>query len=216
MLEIKDYEVFGLERAIIASGLPMTTSNEPIYSKKRAEVLGNVPSGSGHDAYQKGVVVEARVKYPLYWTKQFQRYHFVDIVSSKSSMHRITKMNLDECFNKYTSKAIIEILKSEVAIYNWMVDNKVEYVYLDEKDIFRIDTPEKGKFEPYDKYKMFMRIISNCPSGLELEMEIVTNYLQLKTIYNQRRNHKLKEDWGSFCDWIETLPMFKELCLTNK
>ena len=37
------------------------------------------------------------------------------------------------------------------------------------------------------------------------------SYLQLKTIYFQRRNHKLKEDWVTFCDWCETLPMFKEL-----
>ena len=40
----------------------------------------------------------------------------------------------------------------------------------------------------------------------------MTNYQQLKTIYKQRRNHRLTE-WQEFCDWIETLPMFKELVL---
>ena len=52
-----------------------------------------------------------------------------------------------------------------------------------------------------------MKCISNCPLGLELWMGITTNYLQLKTIYQQRKNHKLKEDWGVFCDMIEKLPM---------
>ena len=32
------------------------------------------------------------------------------------------------------------------------------------------------------------------------------NYLQLKTIYKQRKNHKLKEDWGAICSMIEGLP----------
>ena len=34
----------------------------------------------------------------------------------------------------------------------------------------------------------------------------------LKTIYAQRKSHRLPE-WRDFCAWIETLPMFKELCL---
>ena len=39
---------------------------------------------------------------------------------------------------------------------------------------------------------------------------VSTNYLQLKTIYKQRKNHKLKEDWGAICTMIEELP-YKEL-----
>ena len=35
----------------------------------------------------------------------------------------------------------------------------------------------------------------------------------LKTIYNQRKSHKLKEDYGAFCGWIETLPYAKELII---
>jgi hypothetical protein len=46
------------------------------------------------------------------------------------------------------------------------------------------------------------KLVSNIPMGLELGAGIVTNYLQLKTIYKQRKNHKL-EEWHMFCDWIE-------------
>jgi hypothetical protein len=48
--------------------------------------------------------------------------------------------------------------------------------------------------------------------GYEMWMGISTNYLQLKTIYKQRRKHKL-EEWKYFCDWIETLPQAKELII---
>jgi len=216
MLEVKNYEVYGLERAVIASGLPMVTDKEPTLSTKRAMSLGCAQAGSGHDSFLKGITVVARIKYPLYISKQLQRYHFLDIVSSQSTMHRITKMDLDNCFNEYTSKAIIDIVKAEVDIYNWMIDNEVECIYLDENEVFRTTIPDNGKFEPYDRYKVFMRIISNCPCGLEMEMEIVTNYLQLKTIYSQRKHHKLKEDWGSFCDWIKGLPLLCDILEEKK
>lgn len=31
--------------------------------------------------------------------------------------------------------------------------------------------------------------------------------------YKQKKNHKLKEDWGEFCAWIESLPYAKELII---
>ena len=35
---------------------------------------------------------------------------------------------------------------------------------------------------------------------------------QLKTMYYQRRNHKLKE-WHTFCDWCLTLPHFTDFVI---
>lgn len=60
----------------------------------------------------------------------------------------------------------------------------------------------------------FQKLISNLPSGYLKWMGISTNYLQLKTIYSQRRTHKLN-DWQEFCDWVETLPM-SELIINKK
>ena len=48
-------------------------------------------------------------------------------------------------------------------------------------------------------------LIYECPVGLELTARVTTNYLQLRTIYTQRKNHKLQE-WRDFCAWVETLP----------
>ena len=51
------------------------------------------------------------------WTEG-ERYHWFDIVSSQSSMHRISKMNYDECFCTYVTdntKTEMERLKE---IYN--------------------------------------------------------------------------------------------------
>ena len=201
VLEISNTTVYNTLQAIEASGFPMQTG-VPIsgYGKempKRAYSLGQAEVGSGHDNYLSGILVSFDVKYPLYWSPEFQRYHFAQIVSSQSTMHRLTVVansdTFNESFNKYVDLSIIEIVKSLAKEYNALVEAKA-----DKEDI----------------YVAFMKLRSNLPSGYEMWMHCTTNYLQLKTIYKQRRNHKLKEDWGAFCDWIESLPMF--MALTQK
>ena len=51
------------------------------------------------------------------------------------------------------------------------------------------------------------------PRGLMYGARVSTNYMQLKTMYNQRKTHKLGE-WRKFCDWIEALP-FAEKFITS-
>jgi hypothetical protein len=96
-------------------------------------------------------------------------------------MHRLKDMDFGSCFSDYVDKEIIERLETI----------KQEY-----------------KADPSSEN--FHRLALSCPMGLEMWMGISTNYMQLKTIYKQRRSHKM-EDWQIFCDWIETLPMFMEL-----
>ena len=56
-------------------------------------------------------------------------------------------------------------------------------------------------------YLLFMDIIQNCPMGVELFVRVNTNYEQLAIIYNQRKFHKLKEDYDEFFKMIDTLPL---------
>lgn len=56
---------------------------------------------------------------------------------------------------------------------------------------------------------------TDLPSGFMLNMRITTSFLQLKTIWEQRHNHKLDE-WKDFCKFIENLSYFKEICLSKE
>ncbi|WP_297598158.1 hypothetical protein [uncultured Cetobacterium sp.] len=210
MLRIFNDRVYGLEESLIASGYPMVAESIEEWNEdysleekdyKRASKLGNVATGTGHDNFLKGIIVQFDVTYPNYWTPQFQRYHFADIVSSTSKMHRLTKMDLKKSCNEYVDDVVIENLNKWIEIFNSFEKDEKERV-IEEK--------------VYTKYEIYMKIISNCPMGLEQTMRVTTSYLQLKTIYLQRRYHKLKEDWGNFCDWCLTLPHFEEFCLNNK
>lgn len=203
MLEIKNTEVFGLERTILASGNSFaktdinTTSynNWPVSEKdiKRASKLGgSIECHQSHDSFLKGIIVQFDVRYPQYWSMEAQRYHWFDIVMSSSKMHRLVYLasqSNDEFkrqFNKYVDDDVILKCQNYARNYN----------SCESQD---------------EKYTQFMKLISNLPMGYELWMTISTNYLQLKTMYIQRKDHKLKEDWGVFCDWCLSLPMFSEL-----
>jgi len=208
MLKIFNTRVYGLEESVLAGGYPMRADEIGEWTEeelnltdkdmKRAAKLGTVPTGTGHDNFLKGVIVQFDVRYPNYWTPQFQRYSFHDIVSSNSKMHRLTKMEIKECCNKYVDDVVIENLQKWVDIFNTFEAGMTEV---------------EVEGTTYSKYETFMKVVSNCPLGFEQTMRVTSNYLQLKTIYLQRKHHKLKEDWGNFCEWCETLPHFKEFCL---
>jgi hypothetical protein len=53
-------------------------------------------------------------------------------------------------------------------------------------------------------------IMGDIPLNMRMGISFITNYLQLKTILLQREHHKNPE-WRAFCEWIMTLPHFKEL-----
>ena len=166
-------EVFGVEYAIKASGNPMRVSfnREELNEKdlNRAIKLGNTKPGEGHDNYLKGCVVEFDITAPLYWWKQAQRYHFFEYVSSQSTMHCLLKFDIGSQCVSETNKKIIEICN----------DLKEEYNNI----------PDENKEEKQSKWR---ELVASIPCGFCLGATMVTNYQQLKTMYLQRRFHKLK------------------------
>ena len=201
MLEITNWNVFELKESVIACRNAMRitppeyTEEEFKKSLPRAIALAKCGGGSGHSCWRSGVRVSFDIKYPNYISPELQRYHFLDIVTSSSKMHRLVNMDMDACFNKYVTKKSKDQMKELIKEYNEAKDsNKSKEVV----------------------YSAFMRVISNCPQGIELFMRCTTNYEQLATIYKQRKHHKLKEDYGAFCAFIESLPYAKELIICDK
>ena len=62
--------------------------------------------------------------------------------------------------------------------------------------------------------RYFKRIIQMLPSSYKQLRTVNTNYAELRNIYFQRENHRLKEEWQDvFCKWVESLPYAEELIL---
>lgn len=192
MVTIDNIKVYDLKECVIACRNAMRTT-PPEYTDEefdkalpRAIQLAKCGGGSGHSNFRKGIRVSFDIKYPNYFTPELQRYAFVDIVTSSSKMHKLVSMDMDACFNKYVVAQSKELMKRLIAQYN-----------------------------ECKSYENFMRVLSNCPLGVELFMRCSTNYEQLATIYRQRKSHRLKEDWGAFCEMIENLPYANELIICD-
>lgn len=227
MVEIKNTQVYNLREAVVASGNAMRLEPEEVNEEsfntalERCKRLSKLGGGTGHSNFRTGILVTFDLKYPQYFTKQLQRYHYVQYVSSTSMMHRITKMDFSKCCNKYVTNSMKRIENILIDFYNMFSANKEnDMVWSDVMKDYIVwldyefdDTLPVGLTHDEILYDVYMRIISNCPMGAELWVHCSTNYEQLATIYKQRKNHKLKEDWGEFCKWIESLPYAKELII---
>jgi hypothetical protein len=222
MLQIDNIRVYDLKESVIACRnamrleLPEYTDEEFEKSLERAKKLVQA-SKNGivkcHDNYLTGIRVSFDLKYTQYITKQFQRYHWFDYVSSTSLMHRLVKMDADKICNKYVSKECVEKLNKDIERYNRIAGNED---FTSETFELRDGTILKTTSKSDALYYAYMICISDCPMGAELVVRVSTNYKQLQTIYFQRKNHKLKEDWGAFCKFVEELPYAKELILGNE
>ena len=198
---VDNVKVYGLEESIKRAKYPMSTDINKLNSEltKGIKSLANSERGSGHDQWLTGVIVQFDLTFTVKVWTEAERYHFFDFVSSQSTMHRITRFNLDEAYSEYVDPRIIEIMKEKVDAYNALSD-------------YALSITDNVDAIIADKNRRYLEILYSNPCGFKLTAGMTTNYRQLKTIYHQRRMHRLPE-WREFCAWVETLPMFKELCL---
>lgn len=184
---VNNVKVFGLEDSVKASKYPMSVDTNSCSNEitQRVIALGKCERGTGHDQFLTGIVVQFDLTLSLKAWTEAQRYHFLDFVSSQSTMHKITKFGINNQCNPYVTREAVENLLVLIEQYN------------------ADPTPEH-----------YLSVLYNIPSGFELTARMTTNYRQLKTIYYQRRNHRLPE-WREFCSWIETLPHFREIVLQD-
>ena len=185
-IRITNAYCYDISSAIVASGYPMLTKVVPRDANesdvKRAVKLANTPAGSGHSNFLCGIRVSFDLTVPRYIWQEAQRYHWFDIVSSQSTMHKITQMELSsQEFTKDILPSCIHNLRDCVETYG---NDRSE--------------------------STFRYLKSSIPEGLLLTARISTNYQQLRTIYHQRKSHRLQE-WQQFCEWIQELPYGKEL-----
>ena len=204
---ITNLKVYDLEETLVASGYAMieeysvgkiwceqddiilaqnTNDLEDNKHYKRIMKLAKSPLNSGHCSALKGIVVNMDITFTNKAWIELQRYHFIDIITGMSTMHRISKFDLEAAFNEYTDSVIIERLK------------ELQQQYLETKD-----------------KEDYLKLLYSTPSGLLMTGRVTTNYLQLMTMWEQRHNHRLTE-WRCFCKELEEkLPLFKDLLIAN-
>lgn len=177
-MNIENVNVYGIENAFKRSKYPFAIDTNDVDSEytTRIKTLANCKIGTGHDNFLNGIIVQFDLTYSIKAWVELQRYHFIDFISSQSTMHCISKLDIRKCCNEYVTEATIKECE------------RLKSIYLIQPDI-----------------ENYLTLLYNIPTGFELTAGMTTNYRQLKTIYEQRKNHRLPE-WRKFCDWIKSLP----------
>ena len=193
---INNVHIYGMDNAFRGSKFSYAVDLNKITvdKTKTIETLAQSPTGSGHDNFLNGIIVQFDLTLTNKCWVEAQRYHFLDFISSQSTMHRITKFDLDQAYISYVDPRVVEIMKEKVAQYN------------QEAEWLKNETDSDKRAALVETMNThYLEILYTNPAGFRITAYMTTNYRQLKTIYHQRRNHRLPE-WQAFCDWVETLP----------
>lgn len=128
---VSNVQVYGLENSIRAAKFPMATDFDNLSTEKSrsTDSLGKAKIGSGHDNFLNGIIVQFDLTFSNKAWVEMQRYHFIDFISSGSTMHRITKFDLKEACNEYVDDRIIKILQEKVDEYNNGEKTSEKYLY---------------------------------------------------------------------------------------
>ena len=211
---VSNVRVYDLPESMVASGYPMRTDTEqrPINDKDMTRCQNLVSATKSGNMAHAQFLTGIRVNFDLTFSNkawvEAERYRFLEFVSSQSTMHCITKFDLNEQYNEYVDPRIIEIMREKVDIYNKLLSiiDRIKHCETENKNekIKMLERLEEIRKEKY------LEILYSNPAGFLLTARLTTNYRCLRNIYIQRKNHRLPE-WREFCKWIETLPYAEEL-----
>lgn len=148
-----------------------------------------IKAGNEHCKFLRQIQVWADFDMPLYWWSEFDTYKF-NTKNSCSTMHKLFNAEKEIELDDFVYS------KEDINTLNFIISelNSLRQKYLETKDFNYVI---RGK-----------RLL---PTSFKQKRTVNTNYAELMNIYNQRKNHRLKEEWQDvFCKWCEELPYFKQ------
>ena len=168
-------------------------------------------AGAEHAKFMRQIFVSVDITAPLYWWKEFDTYKVGTVANSTSTMHKLAAEpitmdkfefdNLDVVIDSYTSPHGGESIR--------IFEDYAE-------DIIDMCENLRLKFKETGDAVYWKALIQILPSAFLQTRTITMSYANLRNIYFQRKNHKLKE-WHQFCeDWLPTLPYAKQLILVGE
>lgn len=209
MLKVENTEVFGWEAAIRGMRNPMNSWDKSdslfVFNADIGENDLNLmkslsKAGNDHAKFLRMINVTVDITAPLYWWKEFDTYKVGTVANSCSTMHKIhdKEFSRDDFSSEHLSGIDIgggvgspyRLLQQTIRMLNECRD-----LYLQTKD-----------------KSYWWQMIQLLPSSYNQKRTVQLNYQVLKSMYFARRNHKLDE-WHTLCEWMESLPYFKEIVI---
>lgn len=155
-------------------------------------------AGNDHAKFLRMINVTTDITAPLYWWKEYDTYKVGTVANSCSTMHKIADKEFtleDFSCEHLTVESITFGLEPVIDILN---KNRELYIQWE-------NAGEEQK-------NLWWQMIQLLPSSYNQKRTVQLNYQVLKQMYFARKDHKLDE-WHTLCDWMLTLPYFKEVCV---
>jgi hypothetical protein len=165
-----------------------------------------IRGGPEHAKFMRQIVVWVDITAPLYWWKEFDTYKVGTVANSTSTMHKLAAAPITkEMFEFDNNDIVVSQGKSINGEWELIFDD-----YID--DIIDMCENLRLKYIKTKDKSYWRALVQILPNAFLQTRTVSLSYANLRNIYFQRRNHKLKE-WHQFCDWIATLPYAKELIM---
>ena len=163
-----------------------------------------IAGGTEHRKFLRQIFVSVDITAPLYWWKEFDTYKVGTTANSTSTMHKLasTPITLD-CFET-------DDFVEDLVYFTHEGDTLTDYTVSDiaQNMIEDLEALRQKYNETKDK-RYWKELVRWLPNGWLQTRTVTMNYENLRSMYHQRKNHKLTE-WHSFCEWVESLPYAKE------
>ena len=164
-------------------------------------------AGNDHAKFLRMINVTVDITAPLYWWKEFDTYKVGTVANSCSTMHKIheKEFTIDDFSHEHL---IVSDNVNHIDMVAWLQEqidvlNEWRRTFLDVKN-------SDVSSESAKRY--WWQMIQLLPSSYNQKRTVQLNYQVLKSMYFARKDHKLDE-WHILCDWMLTLPYFKEVCV---
>lgn len=203
-LTVGKTKVSGIEQAIRGVRNPMNSHHlsdsvgDTIGVKDLELAQKLILAGSEHCKFMRQIQVWADISTTRYVWSEFDTYKF-NTKNSCSTMHRLFNPKEELIIDSFYTEDLNE------KDYNKLL-NDIKYL----NEIRQEWLDNDKKFEYVARAKKLL------PESYVQLRTVNTNYAELRNIYFQRRNHRLKKEWGNIIKWIESLPYAKELITYEK
>lgn len=218
MIIFENTDVWGFEHAIRGMRNPLNSWDKIDSHWEHHEIGPNdlklcqrlIKGGPEHRKFLRQIFCSVDITAPLYWWKEADTYKIGTVANSCSTMHTIHKKKFEpEDFScEHLGYWDPELPKEkqpfkEMTIYPYDILVDV---------IATLNQCRKLYLQTEDK-KYWWQLIQLLPSSYNQKRTITLNYENLRSMYFQRRYHKLDEWREGFVEWVKTLPYAKELII---
>lgn len=184
--------------------------------KDMKTATGLIHAGPEHRKFMRQIMVTVDITAPLYWWKEFDTYKIGTTANSTSTMHKMLAKPITlDCFEigDFTNLPYpVEMQREEIK--SPCDTDFVQMCLIPYLEYLRQTAINCGDAGDEETQKIYWKeLIRWLPESWLQTRTVTMNYENLRTMYHQRKNHKLVEWKTEFINFIKSLPYSDEFII---